>query len=444
MSAVLVVGSGGREHALAWKLSCSPEVTRLIVAPGNDGFSDAWERWPVDLTGGAFEERLERFSELAARAKREGVRIAVIGPDNPLADGIVDVFEAAGVPVFGPRAAAARIEASKAFAKELMQAAKVPTARFGVVATAVEAEEFLASPEVSAWPGWVVKADGLALGKGVRVCDSRQDAVQAARELITVSGSLVIEEKLAGEEISWLAFCDGKRSALLPTARDFKRVGDGDQGPNTGGMGAYSPVAEVPAHWNERVRREVFEPVLAEMRRRGSEFRGVLYAGLMVDPSQDRISVLEFNARFGDPETQVLMARMKGDVLPWFEAVSRGDLSPLIGSGPGEGPATDGAAVVVVAAAKGYPDLPEKGRNIEFVDGLAGSSPDGFPSYFMAGVVKKEGSLVTNGGRVLGAVARGRSVEEARVRAYARLSEVHFEGMQYRRDIAKASERAKP
>ena len=443
MSAVLVVGSGGREHALAWKLSCSPEVTRLIVAPGNDGYPEKWERWPVDLTGGALEARLERFRELAARAKREGVRIAVIGPDNPLADGIVDVFEAAGVAVFGPRASAARIEASKAFAKELMQAAKVPTARFGVVATAADAEAFLASPAVSKWAGWVVKADGLALGKGVKVCDSLKDATQAARELIAVSGSLVIEEKLLGEEISWLALCDGKRCALFPTARDFKRVGDGDKGPNTGGMGAYSPVADVPASWNERVRREVFEPVLAEMRRRDSEFRGVLYAGLMVDPTQDRISVLEFNARFGDPETQVLMARMKGDVLPWFEAVARGDLSPMIGAHTGNIPVVEDAAVVVVAAAKGYPDSPEKGRKIEFITGLAeqGSAPagagaDGLPSYFMAGVVKKEDALVTNGGRVLGAVARGRTVEEARVRAYARLSETHFEGMQYRRDIA--------
>lgn len=424
-STILVVGSGGREHALAWKLSCSPQIGRVIVAPGNDGFSADWERWQVNLAGGAAE-----FEKLAVRAKEAGVRLAIIGPDNPLADGIVDSFRKVGVEVFGPSAKAARIEASKAFAKEVMAAAQVPTARFGVAASSAEAREFIRSQKD--WSGWVVKADGLALGKGVKVCATAVEAEKAAEELLGVSGSLLIEERLSGEEISWLAFCDGDRCALMEPARDFKRVGDGDQGPNTGGMGAFSPVPGIDSAFAERVRREVFLPTLAEMKKRGCEFRGVLYAGLMVDTKKGKYWVLEFNARFGDPETQVLMARLEGDAFPWFEASAKGRLDSL----PGTVPFSSDAAVVVVAAARGYPDSPERGRTIA-IDESAEISNGALPFWFMAGVAKKDGKLVTAGGRVLGAVATGRDQKMARENAYARLKRVSFEGMQYRSDIAK-------
>ncbi|MCC7440835.1 MAG: phosphoribosylamine--glycine ligase, partial [Bdellovibrionales bacterium] len=313
---VLVVGGGGREHALAWKLAQSPSVSRLILAPGNDGMRTRGgrvmvERWEFDAARGRPE-----FEALAAHARAEKVDLAVIGPDNPLADGLVDVLAEHGVAAFGPRADAARIESSKAFAKQVMKSAGVPTARFVAVRDLEEARKFLRS---APWPpvskGWVVKADGLALGKGVRVCEELKEAEAACEELLPVSGSLVIEERLEGVELSWMAFCDGERAALLEPARDYKRLKDGHAGPNTGGMGAYSPVAEAADEGlRERVRREVFEPVLKEMRALGTPFQGVLFAGLMMNPSTRQFWVLEFNARFGDPETQVLLPRLEGDL----------------------------------------------------------------------------------------------------------------------------------
>jgi phosphoribosylamine--glycine ligase len=423
---VLVVGSGGREHALAWKLSCSSQVARVCVAPGNPGMAPEWERWPF---GG---DRERDFAALAERALREKVDLVVVGPDNPLADGLVDVLESRGLKAFGPSAAAARIEASKAFAKEVMAAAGVPTAKYWAVDSLEEARKILRSAPWGA--GWVIKADGLALGKGVRVCDSLDEALNACAELMPVSKRLVIEERLSGEEISWLALCDGQGCALLEPARDYKRVGDGDRGPNTGGMGAFSPVPGVPASWAARVREEVFGRTLAEMRRRGTPFRGVLYAGLMADFARDRYWVLEFNARFGDPETQALMPRIEGDILPWFEAcATSGGLEGL----PAQVPFAREAAVYVVGAARGYPDSPEKGRAIV---GLRGSGSQGGrgckDGYFCAGVAAKDGAWVTSGGRVFGALGMGADLGAARTQAYARLESVRFEGMHFRRDVA--------
>jgi phosphoribosylamine--glycine ligase len=433
VSVVLVVGGGGRENAIAWKLSRSPGVSKLVVAPGNPGFAPAWERWPVALGDGR-----PAFEALARRARAEGVTLAVIGPDNALADGIADVFEEAGVPTFGPRAAAARIEASKAFAKDVMAKAGVPTARFQTVRSASEAERFLG--EVEWGTGWVVKADGLALGKGVRVCQTRQEAIQAARELVAISGSLVIEERLQGQELSWLAFCDGERAALLEPARDYKRLLEGDEGPNTGGMGAFSPVPGITPELGDRALREIFLPTLKELKSRGAEFRGVLYAGLMVDFSgpHPRLNVLEFNARFGDPETQVLLPRMEGDLLEWCRACASGDLSRL----PSRVPFSRDAAVVVIGAAPGYPESPEKGIHLERLEAaLRGNvAPSGHagekPAYFCAGVGENAGAWVSAGGRVFGAMGYGATLESARTQAYARLDQAAFARMQGRRDIA--------
>lgn len=442
---VLILGSGAREHALAWKLSQSPRVGRLIIAPGNDGLPERWTRWPVRLTAAD-------FPALARRAKEEKVDLVIVGPDNPLAEGVSDVFQEWGVPCFGPSAAAARLESSKSFAKEVMASAGVPTARHLTAATAEEAGKVLAGLDWSDGRGWVVKADGLALGKGVRVCASAEEAEQAAADLLGVNGGLLIEERLAGEEQSWLAFCDGERACLLEPARDYKRLMDQDRGPNTGGMGAFSPIEGLSPGFAERVRREVFEPVLAEMSRRGAPFLGVLYAGLMVDPSRERFWVLEFNVRFGDPEAQVLLPRMADDFLLWAQAVALGDLSGF----PTRVPMLPEAAVYVVGASWGYPDKPERGRPIAGpLSQLDRAS--GVPHYFCAGVARADAGaaqnplpvgtatgtgaslsgLMTDGGRIFGALGMGMGLARARAQAYERLKRVSFAGMQYRLDVAK-------
>jgi phosphoribosylamine--glycine ligase len=444
VSTVLLLGSGGREHAMAWKLAQSPKVTRKIAAPGNDGFSADWERWPIDLSLSGENARRE-FEKLAQRAVEAKVDLAVIGPDNPLAEGVTDAFEKQGILCFGPRSQAARLESSKGFAKEVMKAAEVPTAKFFAVESDVEAQKILKSVP---WPkkstdargtsgldgtsgpghgvgGWVVKADGLALGKGVRVCASFEEASKAATELLSISGNLIIEEKLSGEEISWLALCDGENCALFEPARDHKTLREKGQGPNTGGMGAFSPVSGVPASWEKRVREEVFLPVLREMRKRGTPFKGVLYAGLMCDFSRDRFWVLEFNARFGDPEAQVLLVRMNGDLYEWCEAAASGKLSRF----PEKIPSLKESAVVVVLAAGGYPEKPEKGVEISGLGSVRA------PEVFFAGVKNDSGRFVTSGGRVLGVMGMGANLSAAREQAYQRSSKISFAGMQFRKDI---------
>ncbi|OFZ22534.1 MAG: hypothetical protein A2X94_02725 [Bdellovibrionales bacterium GWB1_55_8] len=428
---VLVLGSGGREHALAWKLARSPQVGRLMVAPGNDAWGPDYERWPeINLS-----ER-ESYARLAERARQARVDLAVIGPDNPLADGLADVLISHGVPTFGPSAAAARIEASKAFAKEVMQAAGVPTARFFRADSVSEALSILDRLSKDWGPGWVVKCDGLALGKGVRVCAFPHEARDAVTDLAKNAGAstFVIEERLFGEELSWMALCDGKRAVLLDPARDHKRLGDADTGPNTGGMGAFSPVPGVPAEFAERMKNEVFLPVLRELERRGAEFKGVLYAGLMWNPRSGKFWVLEFNARFGDPEAQVLLTRMEDDLFPWCEAAARCELDTM----PEKMRFSRESALIVVGAAAGYPDSPERDQVIaceKMIDP---------PSLFWGGVRKKSDRYVTAGGRVFGAVGTGASLAEARTRAYARLSTVQFSGMQFRSDIGASSDQPVP
>jgi phosphoribosylamine--glycine ligase len=439
VSSILVIGSGGREHALAWKLSLSPQVSRIAVAPGNAGMPKSWERWPA--TSGAPKSSEIGFQALAEKAVAEGIDLVVVGPDNPLADGIVDVFEEAGLLVFGPNASAAQIEASKAFAKAVMKSAKIPTAKYWVAESQEEARKILRSVPWggSEKRGWVVKADGLAFGKGVRVCNSLAEALDAVNALAgggpSFAITLVIEERLQGEELSWMAFCDGERCALLQPVRDYKRLLDNDLGPNTGGMGSFSPVPGVPESWTERVRESVFLPALREMKRRNTSFKGLLYAGLMVDFASDQFWVLEFNARFGDPETQVLMPRIEGDLYPWLQAVAQGDLSSL----PPTVPFKKEAALVVVAASGGYPDSPRVGKKITSSVLSDSSALRTSASYFFAGVKSTEegGDLLTAGGRVLGALGLGASIEIAREAAYNNLSQIHFDEMCSRSDIGK-------
>lgn len=418
---VWVLGSGGREHALAWKLARSLQVGRVCVLPGNDAMLDEdgtpMERAPADLSLG-----MPEFERLAREARAQGVALVVVGPDDPLAAGVADAFARERVPCFGPTALAARIEASKLFAKSVMRAAGVPTAEHFAAESREDAEKILADLDWSDGRFWVLKADGLALGKGVVVCQNLAEA-RAALPGLAEKGRVLIEEGLRGEEVSWLAFCDGSRAAMMDPARDYKRIGTGDQGANTGGMGAISPVPGVPNAWRERVRREVFEPVLREMRARGCEFHGMLYAGLMADVAGDRYWVLEFNARFGDPETQALLPRMDDDLFEWCRAAAQGRL-PM-----GRDPRfSSDAHAFVVLAAKGYPDAPEKGADIT----APALVP---PSYFCAGMRRDGKRLVVSGGRVLGAGGRGARVADAARAAYAGAERVSFAGMQLRRDI---------
>jgi phosphoribosylamine--glycine ligase len=377
--------------------------------------SEQWERWPQGS-----------YSELTKKSKNEKVDLVVVGPDNALSDGIVDEFQKVNIRCFGPTAAAAQIEASKSFAKEIMQAADVPTARF-VNATTLDQ----AIAAIQQFPkGCVVKADGLALGKGVVVCSNMDEARKACEQLYPVSKKLVIEEKLQGKEISWLAFCDGEICALLEPARDYKRVKDRDEGPNTGGMGAFSPVPNVPAAWEMRVKQKIFLPVLREMKKRGTPFKGVLYAGLMVDFEKDLFHVLEFNARFGDPEAQVLLPRMKDDLFVWCDSVAKGELHATKIEFINE------SAVYVVGAAQGYPENPEKGKSISGLETPDSETSPEQVEHFVAGVKRDANkTLCTSGGRVFGALGLGPSLQEARDKAYMRLKSVNFEGLHYRSDI---------
>jgi phosphoribosylamine--glycine ligase len=409
---VLVLGGGGREHALAWKLAQSPALSALFVAPGNPGLEGLATRLEVNPTEPA---------EVVALARRERIELVVVGPEAPLVAGVADALRAAGVAVFGPGAAAARVEGSKAFAKEIMQAAGVPTAQARVF------DDLEAAARAAAAGGpIVVKADGLAAGKGVVVADSGAEAAEAVRALGRLpSGKLVLlEERLSGPELSVMALCDGERAVLLPASQDHKRLLEGDRGPNTGGMGAYAPADLLDANALEAVRRQVMLATLKELARRGAPFRGALYAGLMLTPAGPR--VLEFNARLGDPETQVLMMQTADDLLPLLHAAATERL-------PERALATrPGFAVGVVLAAGGYPEAPRTGASITGLDGP--EAPD--VVVFHAGTKRDAaGRVVVAGGRVLTVCARGATVAQARQRALARAERIAFEGRQLRRDI---------
>jgi len=415
---VLVVGSGGREHALAWKLSQSPALRHLLCAPGNPGMAALAECRAVSA---------EDPAAVTALARAERVDLVVVGPELPLSRGVADALTKAGIPVFGPAAAAARLEASKAFAKDVMAAAGVPTAEHRTFDDARAAEGYARTRGAL-----VVKADGLAAGKGVVVASSSEEAVQAIRELsrLGASGaSLVLEEVLQGEEVSVIALADGERYVLLPPAQDHKRLLDGDLGPNTGGMGAVCPVPQLDAAGLQAVGATVIAPVLREMARRGHPFQGALYAGLMLTREGPR--VLEFNARFGDPEAQVLVLQLAEDLLPLLSACATGTLRqrPLA--------VAPGASVGVVLASGGYPQHPRTGVPISGTEGPFESA-----HLFHAGTTLDAGRLVTAGGRVLTVCAQGPSLAEARASAYRAVSRIHFEGMQLRHDIGARALRA--
>jgi phosphoribosylamine--glycine ligase len=396
---VLVVGSGGREHALAWKLAQSPGLEELHAAPGNPGIARLGACHPV---------RADDAEALLDLCRLLEIDLVVVGPEAPLVAGLADVLRHAGVPVFGPGAAAAQIEGSKRFAKEAMRAAGVPTA--------AQLEE----PRAPC----VVKADGLAAGKGVWVCRTQEEAEAAWRSARNLGEDVVVEELLDGEEVSLFALCDGHEPFPLPPAHDFKRLRDGDAGPNTGGMGSYSPVTVIGADEVEELVDAVHRPVLRELAARGTPFHGLLYAGLMLTSEGPR--VLEFNCRFGDPETQAILPLLEGDFLGALAAATAGSVEDI------ELTASAEAAVTVVLASPGYPEDPQTGIAIR---GAAEAEETG-TLVFHAGTAVRGDGLVSAGGRVLDVTATGATLAEARERAYEAVERIDFPGAQYRRDIA--------
>ena len=416
---VLVVGSGGREHALCWKLSQSPKVSELVCAPGNPGIASC-----ARLAAVAADD----VAGLVDLARREGVGLVVVGPEKPLSLGLADALAEAGIPCFGPKKSAAEIEASKAFAKGVMQRAGIPTAAFGVFDDPAAAKSFASKLQGKV----AVKADGLAAGKGVVVCDSVPEAAAAIDEMMVdkafgaAGARVVIEEKLEGEEASVIALVDGANLAILAPAQDHKRIFDGDQGPNTGGMGAYSPTPAVDAAMLERVRREVLEPAVRQLAGEGRPFVGALYAGLML--TADGPKVIEFNARLGDPETQPILMRLESDLFEALHAAATGNLADVDLRFSPE------PALTVVIAAEGYPGTVRTG---DVIEGLEDVPPTDRLVVFHAGTALKDGEVVTAGGRVLGVTARGSSVADARERAYEACARIRFPGLQLRKDIGR-------
>ncbi len=396
---VLIVGSGGREHALAWKLTQSDRLRELHAAPGNPGIARLGTCHPV---------RAEDADGLLALAQSLAIDLAVIGPEAPLVAGVADELRHAGIAVFGPSAAAARIEGSKSFAKEVMERAGVPTAATMPVAR----------------PPCVVKADGLAAGKGVFVCRTQEELDAGLRAASALGGPLVIEALLEGEELSVFALADGSRAIPLTVARDYKRAGDGDEGPNTGGMGSYSPAAGLSEPDVAALVEQIHRPVLDELARRGTPFHGVLFAGLMLTP--DGPKVLEFNCRFGDPETQSILPRLEGDLLTALEAAARGDLDGI------ELEVSPRTAVTVVVAGGGYPEENDSGSPI---DGVEEAEALG-ALVFHGGTALRGSRLVTNGGRILGVTGVADELDQARALAYDGVARVSFEKARHRRDVA--------
>ncbi|MBS0233144.1 MAG: phosphoribosylamine--glycine ligase [Proteobacteria bacterium] len=413
---VLLLGSGGREHALAWALSASPLLTKLFCAPGNAGIAEVAQCIPLDP---ANQGAIIEF------CRDERIELVVIGPEAPLVAGLGDALGVSGIRYFGPTKSAARLEGSKGFTKDLCRVAGIPTAAYGRFMDLEAAKTYLASQSIPI----VIKADGLAAGKGVVIAETRADAQAAVEACLSgifgaAGAEVVIEEFLTGEEASFFALCDGVTALPLASAQDHKRVGEGDTGPNTGGMGAYSPAPVMSAEMTERVMNEIIHPTVREMAARGTPFKGVLFAGLMITATGPKL--IEYNVRFGDPETQVLMMRLKSDLLAALLATTDGVLQNF------DMRWSDDAALTVVMAAKGYPGTPEKGTEIKGLE-LAKAVPN--VEIFHAGTRRDGDRIVADGGRVLNVTGRGKTVQEARDAAYAAIAKIDWPGGFYRRDI---------
>lgn len=415
---VLLVGSGGREHAIAWKLSQSKKLRKLYIAPGNPGTAQFGENVAISDTD---------IPALVAFAKSKKIDLAVIGPEDPLSAGIVDEMEKAGIMAFGPSGAAAQIEADKAFSKQIMRSNSIPTAEGRTFDKFEDAKAFIATRDEPV----VVKAAGLAKGKGVFVCDDPAEAILAAEKIMVgklfgdAGKTVVVEDKLLGQEASILAFVDGKSIYVMESAQDHKPIGDGDTGDNTGGMGAYSPAPVVSDAMMNQIIREVLIPTVDGMNRNDTPYKGVLYAGMMLTQGGPR--VLEFNARFGDPETQPILMRMKSDLLEVLVAVCQGKLDDVTIRWDQR------PAVCVVMASGGYPGKYEKGKVITGLDAAAKLKD---VMVFHAGTAEKDGQIVTAGGRVLGVTALGNTIAEAKAKAYEAVALIAFEGAYCRKDIA--------
>ncbi|MCJ7528727.1 MAG: phosphoribosylamine--glycine ligase [Methyloceanibacter sp.] len=413
---VLLIGGGGREHALAWKLAQSPLLGRLYCVPGNAGIEEIAQCVALDVADHA---AIIRF------CKENLIGLVVIGPEAPLVAGLADDLEAASIKAFGPSRHAAQLEGSKGFTKDLCAEYGIPTAAYRRFADASAAKAYVATQSLPI----VVKADGLAAGKGVVIAQTRDEAYQAIDECFggafgAAEAELVIEEFLDGEEASFFALVDGENALPLATAQDHKRVFDGDKGPNTGGMGAYSPAAIMTPALCARVMQEIIAPTVRAMNARGTPFKGVLYAGLMIKDGAAKL--IEYNARFGDPETQVLMLRLKSDLLPALLAVAEGKLSSITLDWH------DDVALCVVMAAKGYPGAYAKGSEVK---GLQAAAADPNVEIFHAGTKRESGRIIADGGRVLGVTARGNTIAEVRSRAYAAVDKIDWPGGFCRRDI---------
>lgn len=415
---VLLVGSGGREHAIAWKLAQSKDLTKLYIAPGNPGTAQCGQNIPIGSTD------IDKLLEFARQNK---VGLVVVGPEDPLAAGLVDAFEAADIKAFGPRAEAAKLEADKVFAKQLMRSSCVSTAESRAFDRFNDAKAYIASRDEPV----VIKAAGLAKGKGVFVCDDPADGILAAEKIMcdkifgSAGDKIIVEDKLLGEEASILAFVDGRNIYVMESSQDHKPIGDGDTGPNTGGMGAYSPAPVITEDLMNQITREILVPVVDGMNRNGTPYKGVLYAGLMITGGGPR--VLEFNVRFGDPETQPIFMRLKSDLMEVILAVCDGTLDQVTLKWDPR------PAVCVVMASGGYPGNYEKGKKIT---GLKEAQNLEDVIVFHAGTKEMNGDIVTDGGRVLGVTALGKTISDAKARAYTAVDKIKFEGAYCRRDIA--------
>ena len=422
---VLIVGSGGREHAIAWKVAQSPKVDKIYCAPGNAGIAEYAECVPISAM---------EFDKLAAFAKEHEVDLTVIGMDDPLVGGIVDVFEAQGLRIFGPRKNAAILEGSKAFSKDLMKKYNIPTAAYETFTDPYKALEYLQTAKMPI----VLKADGLALGKGVLICNTLEEAQAGVKEIMedkkfgSAGNQMVIEEFMTGREVSVLSFVDGDTIRIMTSSQDHKRALDGDQGLNTGGMGTFSPSPFYTKEVDEFCKKYIYQPSVDAMKKEGRTFKGIIFFGLML--TADGPKVLEYNARFGDPETQVVLPRMKNDIMEVFEACIDGTLNQI------ELEFEDNAAVCVVLASDGYPVKYEKGFKIHGLEKF--KDADGYYVFHAGTKFDEDGDIVTNGGRVLGVTAKGKDLKEARANAYKATEWIDFANKYMRHDIGHAIDEA--